>query len=238
ISRITDQYLAYIRLMQELNFDMASEFLVMAATLLYWKSKAVLPRDQDEQARNGANEDEGPTPEDLIRQMLEHQRFLAAGDDLAQLPRLNEDVFTRQNRKPPVEKIWREMNISDLALGYQDMVIRARKRKTILRKETVSISEKILEFSSKLEVGKITELAKLLNLDPSRPELVVSFLASLEMARMKKLRVHQELAYHPIYLELLEKIEALGLQFTSEFDQPGENASAAESAPAEAPSET
>src|SRR3954464_5216343 len=84
ISRITDQYLVYVRLMQELNFDAASEFLVMAATLLHWKSRSLLPQEQkgDGQSQNG---DDAPfTQEDLIRQLLEHQRFLEAGENLGQ----------------------------------------------------------------------------------------------------------------------------------------------------------
>jgi chromatin segregation and condensation protein Rec8/ScpA/Scc1 (kleisin family) len=84
ISKITDQYLAYVRLMQELNFDTASEFLVLAATLLLWKSKSLLPNDEKNDAGASAEGDEF-TQEELIRQLLEHQRFLAAGESLAHL---------------------------------------------------------------------------------------------------------------------------------------------------------
>ena len=153
ISKITDQYLAYVKLLQELNFDIASEFLVMAATLLLWKSRAILPADNDEGSAEDSDELTGPSPEDLVRQLIEHQRFLKAGDDLAQYPRLYEDVFTRSNTKPPVERIWREMNISDLTLSYQEALTKARKRKKVLKKETVSLSEKIWEFADKLTLN-------------------------------------------------------------------------------------
>src|SRR6476660_8983829 len=95
ISKITDQYLAYVRLMQELNFDAASEFLVMAATLLHWKSKALLPQDEKAGIADAGTADETMTQEELIRQLMEHQRFLAAGENLAQLPMLGKDVFNR-----------------------------------------------------------------------------------------------------------------------------------------------
>lgn len=75
ISRLTDQYLAYVRLMQELNFDTASEFLVMAATLLHWKSKAILPQEDKLDGAGAGVEDAAMNQEDLIRQLLEHQRF-------------------------------------------------------------------------------------------------------------------------------------------------------------------
>ena len=161
ISEITDQYLAYVRLMQELNFDTASEFLVMAATLIHWKSKALLPQEE-KPATAGALEDEF-TQEDLIRQLMEHQRFLAAGQDIAQLSRLGEDVFTRPNRRPPVEKVWKEMDVTSIALGYQNMLVRQRKRTQILRKETVSLSDKILEFMQRLTLGELTDLKSLIS---------------------------------------------------------------------------
>lgn len=230
ISKLTDQYLGYVRLMQELNFDIASEFLVMAATLLVWKSKSLLPREESEIA--GATEEETFTQEDLIRQLLEHQRFLAAGEDLAQLPRLHEDVFTRPNKRPPVEKVWKTMNVTDLSLAYQDMLARARKRTTILRKETVSLTDKIVDFAGKLQVGRPTALHQLLSPAAEKPEVVVTFLASLEMSRLKKLRLHQEKTYDEIYLELLETLKDFDLALASGFDSP--TPPTAESAPSHA----
>ncbi len=218
ISKITDQYLSYVRLMQELNFDIASEFLVMAATLLHWKSKALLPQEKKENEADANGDDHQLTQEDLVRQLLEHQRFRAAGEDLAQLPRLGEDVFTRPNRKPPIERVWREMNITDLALGFQDLVTRARKRTQILKKETVSLSDKILEWAERLEVGKMTELQKLLSATPSRAEVVVSFLATRDLGRLKKMKLYQEEAYLPIYVELLESLRGFDTQLASGFD--------------------
>lgn len=206
ISAVTDQYLNYIRLMQELDFDLASEFLVMAATLIQWKSAAILPKEPGEEQTSPLDDDLIQTPEDLIRQLLEHQRFLAAGEDLALRPKLGEDTFTRPNHKPPIHKVWREMNITDLGLGYQDMLVRARRRKQVLRKETVSVTEKMLEFGDKLEVGRPTEMSKLWSLDPSRSEVVATFLASLELGRLKKLRLYQEETYRPIYVELVESL--------------------------------
>jgi len=205
LSHITDQYLKYLKLMQDLNFDLASEFLVMAATLLLWKSRAILPQEDQENSDENA-EDFGPSPEELIRRLLEHQRFLQMGEELGQLPRLHEDVFCRPNRKPPIERHWREMNVSDLALSLQDSMVRARKRKTVLRKETVSLSEKIHEFSERLQIGKPTSLKKLMSLSPSRNEQVVTFLASLELSRLKKLHLYQQETYAEIFLELIEKI--------------------------------
>ena len=221
IGKITDQYLAYVRLMRELNFDLASEFLVMAATLLHWKSKALLPQDPSLAANAGLGDELELTQEDLIRQLLEHERFRAAGADLAQLPRLGEDVFSRPNRKPPIERVWREMNVTDLTLGYQDIVVRARKRTTILQKETVSLTDKIAEFGERLPLGKPTVMTDLLSANPTRGEVVVTFLASLELARLKKLKVYQNEVYSPIFLELMESLRNFNFDVASAFEYIG-----------------
>lgn len=218
ISSLTDQFVAYVRLMQELNFDTASEFLVMAATLLHWKSKALLP--QEAKASDQDEEEIGFTQEELIRQLLEHQRFLAAGKDLLQLPWLGEDVFTRPNRRPPIERVWKEMDISTIALSYQDTLAKARKRTTILKKETVSITDKILEFNDRLKVGIPTSLKEVLSPLAQKPEVVVTFLASLELSRLKKLRLHQEGTYQEILLELLETLRGFDLNMARGFDNP------------------
>jgi segregation and condensation protein A len=221
IGRITDQYLAYVRLMQELNFDAASEFLVMAATLLHWKSRALLPQEQKADGQGLLGEDGPFSQEDLIRQLMEHQRFLEAGENLSQLPHLGEDVFARSNKKPPVERIWREMNISDLAITYQDILVRARKRTQILKKETVSIEDKIMEFADRLPINKLTELRSLLSAIPTRPEIVATFLAALELSRLKKMRLHQEGTYTSIYMELLESLAHFDTQMAKGFEAVG-----------------
>ena len=204
--------------MQELNFDVASDFLVMAATLLLWKSKSLLPQEIDP-ALAGDADAEGPlSQEELIRQLLEHQRFKLAGADLAELPRLGESVFTRPNRRPPIERVWKEMQITQLAMSYQDQLVRARKRTQILRKETVSLSDKILEFGDKLKLGEPTAFETLLSLSPTKPEVVVTFLASLELSRLKKMRVHQQKTYDTIYLELLESLKNFNPELAIGFD--------------------
>ncbi len=218
--------------MQELNFDVASDFLVMAATLLLWKSKSLLPQEVDA-SQNGEDSEDGPlSQEELIRQLLDHQRFKLAGADLGELPRLGEEVFTRPNRRPPIERVWKEMQITQLALSYQDQLVRARKRTQVLRKETVSLSDKILEFGDKLKLGEPTAFDRLLSLSPSRPEIVVTFLASLELSRLKKMRVHQQKTYDTIYLELLESLTNFNPELAIGFDPASQEIKALSNTPA------
>lgn len=217
ISKITDQYLAYVRLMQELDFDIASDFLVMAATLIQWKSKSLLPTEVDPNAL-AADGDDAMSPEDLLRQLLEHQRFLDAGQELARLPLLGDDVYQRPMTRKPTEKVWKSMEVTQLAVTFQDLLVKERKRTTILKKETVSLAEKITDFGDRMEVGKLTGLRALLRDPNSRPETVVSFLASLELGRLKKMRLHQEKVYEEIYVELLESIKGFNTDLARGFD--------------------
>lgn len=217
ISRITDQYLWMLRLLDESNFEIATEFLLMAATLVLWKSRALLPKEESANAAGANGPDELLSPEALVRQLLEHRRFLQMGDDLGNLPLLDEGVFARANKRPPVERIWRNMNITDLALGYQDLLVRERRRTQILRKETVSLADRMQLFGQRLVLGQICALSKLMSLEPDRGETVVTFLASLELARMKKLRVHQEATYQEIFVELIDQIQSLDLSLATGF---------------------
>jgi segregation and condensation protein A len=217
ISRITDQYLAYVRLMQELDFDIASDFLVMAATLIQWKSKSLLPVDVDPNALLLGDEDT-LSPEDLLRQLMEHQRFLDAGQELARLPLLGEDVYQRPMTRKVTEKVWKSMEVTTLAFTFQDLLVKERKRTTILKKETVSLSEKIMDFSERMEVGRVVGMKSLLRDLNSRPETVVTFLASLELGRLKKMRLHQEKTYEEIYVELLESIKGFDTELARGFD--------------------
>ncbi|MEK6704422.1 MAG: segregation/condensation protein A [Bdellovibrionota bacterium] len=224
IAKITDQYLVYVQLMQELNFDTASEFLVMAATLLYWKSKAILPPDENQASLDEGDEDDRTlSQEDLVRQLLERRRFLAAAENFNQMPRLGDDVFTRANAKPPVEKIWREMDLTGMALAYQGTLVRARNRMQILKKETVSLSDKIREIAERLSTGKIVALLSLAASDIEcraiRPETVVTFLAALELSRLRKMRLYQEEHYSPIYVELINDLNDFDLQMASGFNR-------------------
>lgn len=218
ISKITHQYLQAIKLMQELDFEVASEFLVMAATLVLWKSKALMPKENED--ASDLEEIAAPlTQEDLVRQLLTRQCYLEAAQKLSQYPFLNDDVFTRPTKRPPVEKVWKMMNMSQLATTYQDLLIRENKRaRIVMKKETVSLQEKIQEFGRRLKLNELTRLDTLIE-DPSlRGEWVVGFLASLELSRLKQLKIHQDQNFDPIFLELIQEMIHFDSKQTSGFE--------------------
>ena len=218
ISAITNQYLHAIKLMQELDFDIASEFLVMAATLILWKSRALMPKEDD----GLATEEEAILPltqEELVRQLLMRQRYLEAAGRLAQYPLLGDDVFNRPTKRPPVEKIWKAMNLSALSTTYQDLLIREHRRaRIVMKKETVSLQEKILEFGRRLKLGELTALDTMISDKAVRGEWVVGFLASLELSRLKQVKIHQAENFDPIFIELLQEMINFDSKQTSGFD--------------------
>jgi segregation and condensation protein A len=217
ISKITGQYLTMIKLMQEMDFDIASEFLVMAATLILWKSRALMPKEDEE-----LKADDVAMPlsqEDLVRQLLDRQRYLEMAGHLSARPLLNDDIFTRPNKRPPIEKVWKEMNVTQIATTYQDLLIREQRRaRVVMKKETVSIAEKIADFGRKLTPHQITEFDTLIGDKAVRGNWVVTFLASLELSRLKKLKIYQEEAFAPIYVELMETMLQFDERLVSGFE--------------------
>jgi chromatin segregation and condensation protein Rec8/ScpA/Scc1 (kleisin family) len=88
----------------------------------------------------------------------------------------------------------------------------------VLKKETVSLTDKMTEFVERLSVGEITALQSLLSLEPTRGEWVVTFLAALEFSRLKKMKLHQQETYQPVYVELLEAVTNFDLNLASGFE--------------------
>lgn len=217
ISHITDQYLNALKLMQEMDFDLASDFLVMAATLILWKSKALMPKEEVDEV---IEESALPlTQEELVQQLLNRQRYLEMAKSLAERPLLGDDVFNRPNKRPPIEKIWKEMSITSLATTYQDLLVREQRRScVVIKKETVSLAEKLKEFGRRLTVNQITSLETLIADTKTRGEWVVGFLASLELSRLKKLKIYQEKPLDPIFVELLDAMIDFDVTQASGFD--------------------
>ena len=195
ISVITRQYLEYLDLIQELNLDLASEFLVMAATLIHIKSKMVLPRPE---TAAGDPVDEEDPRDALVRRLLEHQKFKAAAELLHEKETLRSAQWARPDSR--IEEIAGddyepeiEVDLFSLLSAFKQVLERARERPPVLLPaEQISIElriEQLLEQLSETEACGFTDLfAK----DASRPEMIVTFLALLEMIRLKLIRVFQQ----------------------------------------------
>jgi segregation and condensation protein A len=201
IALITEQYLQYLDLMQELNLDVASEFLVMAATLIHIKSRMLLPRP--ETAAGDPTEDEDPR-DALVRRLLEHQKFKAAAELLHERETLRSAQWTRPDSR--VEAIAGddyepelEVDLFSLLSAFQQVLQRARERPPVpLPPEQISIEARIEQLMERLSETEACGFENLFADAAGRADLIVTFLALLEMIRLKMIRVFQSGQLGPI----------------------------------------
>src|SRR5437868_10823328 len=192
ITLITSQYIEYIDLMQEMNLDVAGEFLVMAATLIHIKSRELLPRPDPTQV----DPEEDPR-EALVRRLLEHQKFKAAAELLHERETLRSAQWTRPDGpiaeiagEPPEPEI--EVDLFSLISAFRAVVERAKARpKVYLPAEQIPIEVRIEQLLSRLSETNACGFEDLFADVQSRSGLVVTFLALLEMIRLKLIRVFQ-----------------------------------------------
>lgn len=216
IHQITDQYVQYIEMMRELNFDVASEFLVMAATLIHFKSRRLLP--QDDEATTSSDSDLPTSEEELVRRLNEYKRFQEASRKIYDLPMLEREIFTRPGvTAPEKQTVWKEMDLTGLTLAFQDVLRRTRARSRVIIREPTSIPERINQIIKLLKVNELTEFSSIISAEPDRTEIITTFIALLEMARLKKMKIYQNETFGSIYLTLTESLNELDPSLVTGF---------------------
>lgn len=194
ISVITKQYLEYLNLLQELNLDVASDFLVMAATLIHIKSKMLLPRPETAAGDPGEEED----PRDLlVRRLLEHQKFKAAAELLHDKETLRNAQWGRPDSR--IEEIAGddyepefEVDLFTLLSAFKQVLERARERPpVVLPGEEIPIEKRIDQLLERLSETEACGFEDLFDDVATRGDMIVTFLAMLEMIRLKLIRVFQ-----------------------------------------------
>ncbi len=201
IEHITKQYLGYLEAFKTLDLDIAGEFVVMAANLIYIKSRSLLPVHQ--QAPEEGEEEEDPRFE-LVRQLLEYKKFKDAAAHLGALEAQQEAIFHRIPEKPetPAERPLAEVSIFDLINAFQKVLKRVKKTEDLreIFEENFTVSDKI-EFVLKMtEAGAAVLFTALFASAASRTEIVVTFLALLELIRLKQIRISQPEPFSEIEL--------------------------------------
>lgn len=232
IAEITDQYLRTLDLMREHNLDVAGDFLLMASTLIWLKSRTLLPQQEELENPEG---DEILTQEELMRRLLEHQRYRAMAMDFKQMPLLGQDFFKRPlaNEKEKREHLLKEMNLTDLTVAFQQVLLRARRPSVRVKTDRMSIADAAKKIADRLGAQDVTDFQSLFGESPDRNEVVVTFLAILELGRLQKIRVLQHMAFGTIYLVLREKLNLQTMQKLFEsgdsyaYQRPAEPAAAA-----------
>lgn len=194
LERITRQYLEYLQAFRELNIEVAGEFLVMAANLVYMKSRSLLPVDQrppDEEA-----EEDDPRWE-LIRQLIEYKKFKEVAADLHAREIEQQQRFARTANYTPELALapfrLGEVGIFQLINAFQNVIKRVEARQDLqeMFEDQFTVSDKIEVILRRIESGEQLRFSQLFDGIVSRVEIVVTFLALLELIRLKQVRAMQ-----------------------------------------------
>jgi segregation and condensation protein A len=219
IARIGEQYLAYLELMRELDLDVAGEYLLMAATLAWIKSRMLLPPDGVEE------EGEGPDPRaELAARLLEYQRYKEAAGELGERRLLGRDVFSARGLRPespPEGEREIEVGLFELLEAFRRALKAAGPSGAAheIVKETVTVHERMIVVMKLLELRASIDFDEVLVAEEGRPAsravLVATFLAVLELTRLAALRLYQSVSESgvprgPIHLRRVESSGGAG----------------------------
>ena len=218
VAEITRQYVQYIGVMREMRFELAAEYLVMAAILAEIKSRMLLPRPPVEDGQ------EDDPRADLVRRLQEYERFKQAAEDLDTLPRMERDTSPVQAHVPDraTVKLPPPVELREMLLALHDVLKRAELfTGHAIRREALSVRQRMTDVLGRLSDGAFHRFESLFEAREGRLGVVVTFLSILELAKEQLLDVVQEAPLAPIYIKSLASAEAdAARRLRSEFDGP------------------
>ncbi|HEV2704186.1 MAG TPA: ScpA family protein [Steroidobacteraceae bacterium] len=197
LAEITRQYMKYIELMQDLQLELAGEYLVMAATLAEIKSRMLLPR-----AAKIDDSEEDPRAE-LVRRLQEYERFKRAAERLDNLPRLDRDVWSAgaELRDRKVVRLVPQVTLQEMLLAFRDVVARSEMfAHHHVQRERLSVRERMTDIVAKLASASFVEFVQLFRPEEGRMGVAVTFIAILELVREGLIDIVQQEPFAPIHV--------------------------------------
>tara|TARA_B110000977_G_scaffold153145_2_gene194572 strand:+ start:381 stop:1328 length:948 start_codon:yes stop_codon:yes gene_type:complete len=199
VFEITKQYISYVELMDSMQFELAAEYLVMAAMLAEIKSRMLLPRSEE------ALEDDGEDPRAaLIRRLQQYERFKAAAQDIEELPRLGRNVYQASAEPPEIEKQRPEpeVEMKELLVCLAEVLKRADMYASHqVEREQLSTRERMSQVLSKLQGKQFIPFVSLFVVDEGRLGVVVTFLAIMELIKEQLVEIVQTENFGPIHVK-------------------------------------
>ncbi|MGH7787841.1 MAG: segregation and condensation protein A [Candidatus Binatia bacterium] len=218
VAQITEQYLGYLELMRDLNLDIAGEFLVMAATLTLIKSRLLLPSAEPEEG------EEADPRADLVRQLLEYQRFREAAEAIGTRPMLRRDVFVRDAGaegvpEDPDAKPRVKVTLWELMEAFRAVLKRAEPEPVHqVEGEVVSLRDRIAGVLRALGSARTVAFDSLFGAAPTRGFVIVTFLAVLELMKQGAVEALQGEVLGPIMIVLaVEDVAAVSIDLLDEY---------------------
>lgn len=205
VARITEQYISYVELMHDMNFELAAEYLVMAAMLAEIKSRMLLPRPPSEEG-----EEEHDPRAELVRRLQEYERFKQAAEELDELPRFERDFMpvTLDVEHIEVEKPLPELHLPDLLHAMVAVFDRAKlNAHHHVQKEALSLRERMSAVLSCVKRDQFTDFASLFDPEEGRAGVVVTFIAILELLRQHMIEMVQSEPFAPIHVKAVADLE-------------------------------
>lgn len=198
VAEITKQYIQYVEMMNSMQFELAAEYLLMAAMLAEIKSRMLLPRSHEEE-----EEEEDPRAQ-LIRRLQEYERFKIAAEDINELPRMNRDI-RQAVAEPPDRNLTRpepEVDLKEVLLALSEVLRRADMFESHhVEKEKLSTRERMTEVLDKLSGGQFMPFVNLFTVEEGRLGVVVTFLAVMELIKESLVEIVQSEAFGPIHVK-------------------------------------
>jgi|TARA_B110000116_G_scaffold91390_1_gene79617 segregation and condensation protein A len=197
VADITDQYMAYVDLMEASQFELAAEYLVMAAMLAEIKSRILLPREEEE------SKESDPRME-LIRRLQEYERFKKAAEDINNLHRMDRDIHRAAAALPEIEKIAQDpdVKLQDVLVALSRVLKRSDNYEHHhIQMETLSTREKMSEILVRISEHKFVPLVSLLLKEEGRLGVVVTFLAIMELMKDSLIEIVQSESFAPIHVK-------------------------------------
>src|SRR5579862_6069068 len=198
LAEITRQYMKYIELMQDLQLELAGEYMVMAATLAEIKSRMLLPRP----ASQGDGSDEDPRAE-LVRRLQEYERFKRAAESIDTLPRLERDVWaaSAELKDRKVVRLLPQVTLQEMLLAFKEVVVRSEMfAHHHIQRERLSVRERMGDILSALEESSFVEFIRLFRPEEGRMGITVTFVAILELVREGLIDIVQAEPFAPLHV--------------------------------------
>lgn len=198
VAEVTQQYMAYVNLMEAWQFELAAEYLVMAALLSEIKSRSLLPRQQ------GDDEDEEDPRAELIRRLQEYECFKKAAEDLDELPREGRDTFPVEVQvvKLATEKTFPDVDMDEILIALREVLQRADMFESHhVEKESLSIRERMSHMLDRLSGKAFVPFTAMFTVEEGRLGVVVSFIAMLELIKESLIEIVQSETFAPIHVK-------------------------------------
>jgi len=198
ISQITDEYLKYIEMVKELNLEIAGEFIMYAATLMYLKSRSLLPAEQKTEEEIL---DEERQLQELREKLAEYEKFKQLASQLDQRQQYEKQLFAREPLFQKRENTQIDATLFDLLDAFSVILKEAEKKRILeIEEENITVNDKIILIKSVLKKAKKITFSSLFSNAKSRQEMVVTFMALLELIRLKEIIIKQSSHFGEIWL--------------------------------------